>query len=151
MTDAPRSNAVSPVVTMGSGGPDLTRRSPEDGTLRSFEEYYDTQFDVEQDPYGAWDSRHKLSAQLNKKYDDIGEMYIQKAELEARLLDVSKREAAMIARYDAKLEATEARAEAAEARLKEGAAILDRAVNGVWRDGDLELARAFLASMVDKP
>ena len=39
-----------------------------------------------------------------------------------------------------------------KARLKEGAAILDRAVNGVWRDGDLELARAFLASLeVDKP
>ena len=46
------------------------------------------------------------------------EVWLTLEALSAQLLDVTKREAAMIARYDAKLDAAEARAQAAEAELE---------------------------------
>ena len=76
MTDTPISNAVSPVVFMGSGGPDLT--APE--AVERLAKYHDWRDDGDSETAATL---RALSAQLNKKYDDIGEMYIQKAELEA--------------------------------------------------------------------
>ena len=79
--------------------------------------------------------------------------------LSAERLSVCQRESAMVARYDAKLDAAEARAEVAEAKLKEAVEVLGKiaapAIFFLSRQNALEMrnsARTFLASLKgDKP
>ena len=114
---------------------DLTRRSPEDGILRSFEEYYDTQSDVEQDPYGAWDAIQKLSAALE----------VERAETARRKWE-DWRQIATLASD---------RAEALDAKLKEAVDVMQ-----AWKTAGpdqvyyqaVQKRNAFLASLEgDKP
>ena len=106
MTDTPRSNEISPVVFMGSGGPDLTAPEAVERLAQMLETDASDQHTQPCEMTGLMpEDEYEISATLRA--------------LSAQLLDVSKREAAMIARYDAKLEAAEARVEKAEAERDE--------------------------------
>ena len=175
MTDTPRSNAVSPVVFMGSGGPDLT--APEaveradrflSGLTVTIEKGFYTTTKPCPEAQDALATLRALSAALTQREGviraqnyDYERAIAERDALSAQLLDVSKREAAMIARYDAKLEAAEAKLARADLALLEIDALdpegkidgcSQAALRGlVLRMGEIARdARAFLASIGDK-
>ena len=90
-----------------------------DGVTRTLDEHYDTQKDVEQDPYGAWLAIQNQATRI--------------AELEASLFATVQREAETHRRHDAKLDAKDARIAELEVKLaKARDDALEEAAEAAW-------------------